>query len=194
MAKIQKCSYKKILSLTLLTITSWLWQQNPVHAASTSRAPAYVNYNCADFGTRERAQSEFNKFSYDRYGLDSDGDGQVCEWNPSAGKWAWGASVSGLLFGRYAGKRKRYGADGVLPLPKGLFVDWKPDGNGGREAEFEEGTIILAFMCWIPYLAMTILRDRVYSISTPPMALALTALALGFGFTYWAASTKETWI
>ena len=45
--------------------------------------------NCPDFGTRERAQWEFEKHSSDIHNLDGDNDGKVCEWNGSTGWWGW---------------------------------------------------------------------------------------------------------
>jgi hypothetical protein len=189
-----KNRFKSCFVLVLLMLGTLLWQQAPAQASSTSRAVSYVNYNCEDFGTRERAQSEFNKHRTDRFGLDRDGDGQVCEWNPSAGKWGWFAAAMGLLIGRFAGKRNRFGAEGVVPFPKGMFFDWATDREGKRTAEFEEGTLIMAFFWWVPYFGMTILRDRVFPIDTAPPLLVATAFALGFGITYWVASSKDNWI
>lgn len=36
--------------------------------------------------------------------------------------------------------------------------------------------------------------DHVFSIGTPPVGLIATAFVLGFGLTYWAASTRDNWI
>jgi hypothetical protein len=45
--------------------------------------------NCPDFGTRERAQKEFEKQSSDIHNLDGDKDGRACEGNRSTGWWGW---------------------------------------------------------------------------------------------------------
>jgi hypothetical protein len=52
----------------------------------------------------------------------------------------------------------------------------------------------MAFFWWVPYFGMTILRDRVFPIDMAPPLLVATAFALGFGLTYWAASTRDDWI
>ena len=190
-----KIVLKNTLVFLLLILGTWSLQLSPVRAANTSQVLLYVNFNCADFGSRERAQSEFNKFSFDKYGLDADGDGQVCEMNSSTGKWGWIASGLGLLVGRFAGKRKRFGSESVVSFPKGLLFDWVTRGDGQRVVKFEElNLLILGLGWWIPYFGMTILRDRVYPISTPPVGLIVTSLVLGFGLTYWAASSKDDWI
>ena len=68
-------------------------------------------------------------------------------------------------------------------------------GDGKRVAEFEElNLMIVGIGWWIPYFGMTQLRDRVYSIGMPPVGLVATAFVLGFGLTYWAASTRDNWI
>jgi len=190
-----KTVLKNTLVFLLLILGISSWQQSPVQAASASQVVSYVNYNCSDFGSRERAQSEFNQYTFDKYGLDRDGDGQVCEWNPSMGKWGFIAAGLGLLVGRYAGKRKKFGPDSVVPFPKGLLFDWVNKGDGNRAAEFDEFNLMMVGMgWWVPYYLMTILRDRVFSIGTPPVGLITTAFVLGFGLTYWAASTRDNWI
>jgi hypothetical protein len=195
MLEICRNHLKVFVSLLLFMFVTLLLQQTTAHAGSTSRSVSYVSYNCEDFGTKERAQSEFNRFSFDKYGLDGDGDGQVCEWNPSTGNWGWITAGSGLILGRYFGKKKRFGADEVVPLPKGLFFDLVDKGDGKRTVQFEGITVGLpVVLWWVPYFVMTILRDRVYPISTPPAGLIATCLVLGFGLTYWAASTRDNWI
>ena len=187
--------FKKFVMPLLIVIGIWFWQQTPVHASPATVVTAYENYNCSDFGSRERAQSEFYKYSFDKYGLDGDGDGQVCEWNPSTGNWDLIAAGSGLLVGRYVGKRKRFGAYEVVPFPKGLFFDWQKRSDDRRVASFE-GTNVLILILGVPvsYLLMTVLRDRVYSIGTPPSGLIATAFTVGFGLTYWIASARDNWI
>jgi len=187
--------YKSVAVLMLLVIGGWSWQQAPVYALTELEVMSYVDYECSDFGTRERAQSEFIKSDTDVYGLDRDGDGKACETNPSTGNWGWITAGSGLILGRYFGKKKRFGADDVVPLPKGLFFDLVDKGDGKRTVQFEGVTVGLPIVLWgVPYFVMTILRDQVYPISTPPAGLIATCLVLGFGLTYWAASTRDNWI
>ena len=186
---------KRLPVLMLLLLGAWTLQLVPVDASSAFKVVSYVDYDCEDFGTRERAQSEFNKFTFDKYRLDGDGDGQVCEWNPSPAKLASFLSGLGLLLGRYVGKKKRFGADGVVPFPKGLFCYWVKDIEGKRTAKFSETSVVLpAILWWVPYLVMTILRDRVYPMDAEPLLLIGTCFALGCGLTYWVASTKDDWI
>jgi len=160
-----------------------------------SVALAYGDLDCSDFGTRERAVYEFRQFPYDYHGLDRDGNGEPCEWNPSPGKWAGIASGLGLLVGRYFGKKKRFGAEGVVSFPKGLLLDWGKENDGVKTAEFQESNLFLVIFGWgVPYFVMTILRDRVYAIGVPPAGLVATTFVLGCGLTYWAASTRDNWI
>lgn len=192
-------SYKTFLRcipmFLLLVMGTWSWQQTPAHAGSVSNVISYQDLDCSDFGTQERAQKEIGFIPRDKYGLDSDNDGVACEWIPSTGPWGWIASGLGLLVGRYVGKKKRFGAESVVPFPKGLLFDWVSKGDGKRVAElgFVNVTIV-GFGWWIPYFGMTQLRDRVFSIGMPPVGLLATAFVLGFGLTYWAASTRDNWI
>ena len=185
---------KRLPVFVLIVFGAWSSHQAPIHALTASKVVSYVDYDCSDFGTKERAQSEFIKSAKDRYGLDADGDGQVCEWNPSGRNWAFFLSGVGLILGRYVGKKKRFGEDGVVPFPKGVLFDWVKDGDGKRTAEFQESNLLVLIFWWVPYFAMTILRDRVYPIDTGPPLLIATCFALGFGLTYWMASTKDRWI
>lgn len=180
--------------LTLLVIGGWSWQQAPVYALTESEVVSYVDYDCSDFGTRERAQSEFIKSDTDVYGLDRDGDGKACETNSSAWNWGWIASGVGLLVGRYAGKRKRFGAEEVVQFPKGVFFGWATNSEGKRTQQLDVNSFSPLLTWWVPYFVMTILRDRVYPIAATPPLLIGTCFALGFGLTYWIASTKENWI
>lgn len=56
----------------------------PAPRSTATRAPAPCScgsdlYNCNDFGTQSQAQACFNYCPGDVHGLDSDGDGRVCE-------------------------------------------------------------------------------------------------------------------
>lgn len=195
MSSSYKIFLRCISMFLLLVIGTWSWQQTPAYAGSVSNVISYQDLDCSDFGTRERAQKEIGFNPQDKYGLDSDNDGVACEWNPSTTPWGWIASGLGLLVGRYAGKRKRFGSDAVVPLPKGLICDWATKLNGNRTAVFEDTNLLIVLLGgWVLYYLMTILRDRVYSIGTPPAGLTATAFVLGFGLTYWAASTRDNWI
>ena len=170
-----------------------------VIAASTY--PGFVaDLDCSDFGTRERAQTEMDKYSYDRFGLDRDGDGQACEWNPSTKGWSIALGGLGLIVGRYFGKRKRNGPESVVPGIKGLFFEWErqleSDVARGkpRGQSLDDLSVFFAFLGWAPWLPIVFLRDSVLPISTPPAALLAMVVALGGGVTYWIASTKEDWI
>lgn len=72
----------------------FLFLAGPALAGHASAS--YRDLDCADFGTRERAQYEFKQMDFDRYGLDRDGDNLVCEWNPSTRFAPW--VVGGLAF------------------------------------------------------------------------------------------------
>ena len=185
--------YKNILVL-LLVLGTWSWQQAPARAISISNMISYQDLDCSDFGTQERAQRELTIFHVDEYGLDGDNDGVACEWNPSTGPGNWIASGLGLIVGRYAGRRKRFGSESVVPLPKGLFFDWETNYEGKRTAT-SNGVWGLAVLGWgIPYFGMTVLRDRVYPIGMPPAGLIATSFVLGIGLASLLASTRDNWI
>ena len=77
-----------------------------VVAASATKAAA-ADLNCADFGTRERAQHEIDSAGRDRHNLDGDADGRACEGNPSTGWIPWPVAGIALVAGRYIARRTR---------------------------------------------------------------------------------------
>lgn len=203
--------HKKIVPVSiLLVIGAWSLQHKSTFAASTERSISVIDYDCTDFGTRERAQAEFDKYKYDkvefdgdgnrilfdRYGLDGDGDGKVCELNPSMGKWGFTTSPLGLLLGRSLGRRRRLGAANTVPLPKGLIFSLEEiDLEGRKLPKFDLVNFqIVAAIWWLPYAIMTVLRDDHYSISTSPTVLLATTFLIGFIPTFLAASSTDNWI
>lgn len=183
----------------------------PALAMSRPMPVSYIDYDCIDFGTRERAQAEFNKFKYDKgkrdsdgnwigpyydkYGLDADDDGQACELNPSPGKWAFGFSAVSIVLGRYAGRRKRFGTKRVLPFPRGLIFRSLGEENGKPIEELDDDSLmILGVTWWIPYVLMTILRDNYYPKDVSPSGLIVTTFIIGFCLTFGIASKTENWI
>lgn len=170
-----------------------------VHA-SPSQISYVADLDCADFGTRERAQSELDRSGYDRFGLDGDGDGQACEWNPSTKGWSIALGGLGLIAGRYLGKRKRNGSESVVPGLKGLFFEWEPELESDvahrrpRGKDLDGTSVIFAFLGWAPWFPVVLLRDHALPISTPPVVLLAMVVALAGGVTYWIAATKDDWI
>ncbi len=154
-------------------------------------AESYGDLDCTDFGTRERARFEFEKHSFDRYGLDRDGNGDPCEWNPSPGMWPLAAGGAGLLIGRNLGFRKRKGSDFVVPGAKGLFMKWDHRSNGTKVPEFDETALTMAFFGWVPWLGVVVLRDRMLPMSTTPATLLFLAAIIGAVITYLVASMTE---
>lgn len=182
----------------------------PALALSHSMPISYIDYDCTDFGTQERAQKEFDKFKYDKgewdnagewvgpyydkYRLDSDGDGTACESNPSIGKWGVLASVAGVLFGYYIDKKKRFGSERVPSFPKGLFLISYPNDKGKLINELDSDAFMLAIgFWWVPYLIMTVLRDSFYPKDAPPIALIITALLISYGIIQLFSGTKRRW-
>lgn len=50
----------------MLIIGTFSLQQASASAISSLKIVSYIDYDCADFGTQERAQKEFDKFKYDK--------------------------------------------------------------------------------------------------------------------------------
>ena len=125
-----------------------------------------TDYDCADFGTQERAQHEFDQHRYlinekgwriednlDKYGLDRDSDGVACDWNPSSKRGMAWLSGLGILVGVFLAKSEQ---DRTFLL-KNFF---------SQEAWYS------ALVCWwVPYLVMAISRSRLFSADTTPTTL-----------------------
>lgn len=125
-----------------------------------------ADYDCADFGTRERAQHEYEmgkrneegwtiRSDYDKYGLDRDSNGEACEWNPSSKTGMAVLSGVGLLVGFFLAKSDEKRSFTL----KNLFS--------------EEAILPAAFFWWIPYVVMMMSRDNVFSPQTTPLTLYL---------------------
>lgn len=202
---------QRISVFSILIIGTLSLQQTPVSAISSSATVSSVDYDCADFGTQERAQKEFDRFKYDKseingagdwvgtyydkYRLDADGDGTACESNPSTGKLGVLISVIGVLFGHYVGKKKRFGSERVPSLPRGLLLTSYPNNEGKPTNELDNDALILAIgFWWVPYLLMTVLRDKFYPKDVPPFGLIVTTFLIGFGITCWLGSRKGNWL
>lgn len=54
-------------------------------AVGATAASGQVDLDCIDFATQAEAQAEFDADPSDPHGLDADGDGIACEWNPDGG-------------------------------------------------------------------------------------------------------------
>ncbi len=165
----------------------------PAHSASVGSGTP-TDLDCGDFGTRERAQKEFEKYDYDRHRLDRDGDGQVCEWNPSTGLWPIPLGGLGILIGRYLGKRKRFGADVVVNGIQGIVMKQSTSLDGVKRTEFDGSTILLAFFGWVPWIPVLILRDNVLPLEATPVLLLALTTGIGAALGYIVASSKENWI
>jgi hypothetical protein len=202
---------KRILVSAMLLIGTFSLQQASALAISSSTVVSYVDYDCADFGTQERAQKEFDKFKYDKgqldgagewvgpyydkYRLDADSDGTACESNPSVGKWGVLVSVVGVLFGRHSGRKKKFGSENVVPFPRGLLLTSYPNQEGKPANELDQDALVLAVgFGWVPYLLMTVMRDNFYPKDVPPLGLIVTTFLIGFGITHWIGSRKGNWL
>jgi hypothetical protein len=180
----------------LLLVFGLISSQSPLaHASQQSKRHSYADFDCTDFGTKERAQTEFDKFDYDRYFLDADYDGSACESNSSFGRWGFVVSAASIVLGRYAGRRKRLGTGNVVPLPEGLFESWATTRDEKRTTKFDSDVLaLLAFGWWVPYVAMTLLRDHLYPRNMTPTGLMATIIVIGFGATYVIARTRDRWV
>lgn len=176
-------------------------------AYAAQQRPSLVDLDCADFGTRERAQAEYWHYAiqsdsessrYDPLGLDADDDGQACENNPSTGKWSLLVAGMSLVIGKYWGYRKRNGPESVVPGIKGLFYSWKTPTqsevqNGFvRRAEFDSTAFILIFLGMFIWFPVTLVRDQLLPVGTTPVSLFLLVGCLGYGIAY-ATALKKDW-
>ena len=116
--------------------------------------------NCPDFGTRERAQKEFEKHSSDIHNLDRDKDGKVCEWNGSTGWWGWPLASVGLVAGRFVARRKK--ADHrVVPGIEGLWHNYVFHENGEADTVVDKVGIALLATGVVALPVVHIARDYV---------------------------------
>jgi hypothetical protein len=135
--------------------------------------------NCPDFGSRERAQFEFEKHQGDIYGLDGDGDGRACEWNGSTGWWSWPLASISLLGGRLIARKKK--ADHrVVPGIEGLWHNYEFHEDGGADKVIDRNIFLLAALGVFALPVVNIVRDYVLPQSFTPLAInALCAITFG---------------
>jgi hypothetical protein len=133
--------------------------------------------NCPDFGTRERAQHEFEKHSSDIHKLDRDGDGKVCEWNGSTGWWSFPLASAGLVTGRFIARRKK--ADHrVVPGIEGLWHNYTFHEDGDADTVVDKTGIALLAAGVIALPVVNVLRDSVLPRSFTPLGINLLVALL----------------
>lgn len=152
----------------------------PVHAQS--------DLNCADFGTRERAQIQFESTPVDIHGLDADGDGKACEWNGSTGWWVWPIAGAALVAGRTMARR-RIGDHQMVPGAQGIAFNYEFSEDGQADKVLDRATPILLLAGAIALPLTTVLRDHVFPRSATPIALYL-AIGVLFGTTAYVATLR----
>lgn len=137
--------------------------------------------NCPDFGSRERAQFEFEKHSGDIYGLDGDGDGRACEWNGSTGWWSWPMASAALIGGRLFARKKK--ADHrVVPGIEGLWHNYVFHEDGGADKIIDKQALSLIGLGILALPVVNVARDYVLPQSFTPLVInAFCALLFGLG-------------
>ena len=133
--------------------------------------------NCPDFGTRERAQHEFEKHSSDIHKLDRDGDGKVCEWNGSTGWWSFPLASAGLVTGRFIARRKK--ADHrVVPGIEGVWHNYVFHEDGDADTVVDKIGVALLAGGVIALPVVNVLRDSVLPRSFTPLGINLLVALL----------------
>lgn len=135
--------------------------------------------NCSDFGTRERAQHEYNKLSSDIYNLDGDDDGKVCEWNGSTGWWSWPLGSVALVAGRFVARRKK--ADHrVVPGVEGVWHNYVFHEDGEADIVVDKTGVALLGLGIFALPLVHVLRDYVFPQSFTPLGINfLVTLLIG---------------
>lgn len=135
--------------------------------------------NCPDFGTRERAQHEFEQQGSDVHGLDGDNDGRVCEWNGSTGWWGWPLGSIALVAGRFIARKKK--ADHrVVPGVEGLWHNYTFHEDGGADTVIDRAGLGLLAIGFVALPVVHVFRDYVLPRSFTPLGInLLIALLLG---------------
>ena len=143
--------------------------------------------NCPDFGTRERAQVEYERQNSDIFNLDGDNDGRVCEWNGSTGWWGWPLGSIALVAGRFIARRKK--ADHrVVPGVEGLWHNYTFHEDGGADTVIDATGIALLAAGVVALPVVHVMRDYVLPRSFTPLGINFL-IAVLFG----AASFAVTW-
>lgn len=145
-----------------------------------------ADVNCSDFGTRERAQREFEKSTVDIHGLDGDGDGRACEWNGSTGWITWPVVGAALVLGRFASRRRR-GDHTQLSGIEGLWHNYRFSADGDADIEFDKVGIALLMAGGAAGLVVTNLaRDFLLPRSFTPAGIwtivAVASFAAAFSW------------
>jgi hypothetical protein len=126
--------------------------------------------NCPDFGTRERAQVEFEKHSSDIHKLDGDYDGRACEWNGSTGWWGWPLGSVGLVAGRFVARRKK--ADHrVVPGIEGVWHNYVFHEDGDSDTVVDKVGITLLASGVVALPVVHVVRDYVLPQSFTPLGI-----------------------
>lgn len=156
----------------------------PVAAAFTG------DLNCADFGTRERAQFEMDRHGRDVHGLDGDNDGKACEWNASTGWWGWPTGGAALVLGRHAARRKMADAR-VVPGVEGLWNNYMfhEDGNVDKVLDRTGAVLLAGGLVALPLI--DIMRDRVFPRSFGAAAIVFLVAGAMAAVAFAATWTKE---
>lgn len=163
----------KVLSIAL-AMGIFMLPQN-ASASSTT------DLDCRDFGTRERAQHEFEKVGTDIHGLDGDKDGRVCEWNGSTGWWSWPLGSAALVAGRFVARRKK--ADHrVVPGIEGVWHNYVFHEDGEADTVIDKTGVMLLAMGVLALPIVHVLRDYVFPQSFTPIGInALVTILIAVG-------------
>lgn len=163
----------KVLSIALATGIFML----PQNASASST----TDLDCRDFGTRERAQHEFEKVGTDIHGLDGDKDGRVCEWNGSTGWWSWPLGSAALVAGRFVARRKK--ADHrVVPGIEGVWHNYVFHEDGEADTVIDKTGVMLLAMGVLALPIVDVLRDYVFPQSFTPIGInALVTILIAVG-------------
>lgn len=160
---------------------------SPEAGASAGRHPgASGDLNCSDFGTRERAQSDFESRPNDVHDLDRDGDGRACETNGSSGWWVWPMATAGLVAGR-TGARRRLGDYTMLPGVQGAVFNYRFDTDGSADKRVDAVNISLLPIGLVALPIMGLVRDHVLPRSATPIAIYVVTGVLAAGV-MWAVT------
>lgn len=148
--------------------------------AGAAAIASVSNLDCSDFGTRERAQRQFESSATDIHGLDGDSDGRACEWNGSTGWVTWPVAGAAMVVGRFASRRRRGDHTQVLGI-EGLWHNFLFDEEGNMEYRFDRvGIALLTVGGLLGMLAANLARDFVLPRSFTPVAIHALTAAIAF--------------
>lgn len=155
-------------------------------AFSSTANAATGDLNCPDFGSRERAQYEYNKNGSDVHRLDGDGDGRVCEWNGSTGWWSWPLASVALVGGRVLARKKK--ADHrVVPGIEGMWNNYVFHEDGGVDKVIDKRLVALGALGAGALPVVNVFRDYVLPRSFTPIVIN-SLVAVLFGLAAFAAT------